>query len=284
MTIESQVKKLDQLSRKLQELVVARRLKFVPPKLERRITKWFEKYLHKASFENPADLKFYLKALKNGYYFEITTSKATLKPARIIDITLPDPLLEQLPANTTVVESFEKDVLTPTGYQVVDWEFYPFEEVIDPPARILITVTARKFRHAPIDKPRFLYHITDVLFEKPILKRGLIPKDGPRDESILYRLKTYKSRVYLMAKSPKDWSSVLELLNPRYLKNEEFIIFRIDTNKFDRFNIFEDIEAEDKGFVWTPTHIPAKALKVVFRKTKDMKMSDFTKWTKRYKP
>ena len=46
-----------------------------------------------------------------------------------------------------------------------------------------------------------------------------------------------------------------------------FVIFQIDTKKFDRFNIYQDEEfgyTDSKmKFVWTPTHIPPGALSIV---------------------
>ena len=51
--------------------------------------------------------------------------------------------------------------------------------------------------------------------------------------------------------------------------DQNFVVFRIDTRKFDKFNIFRDPEVGKRtGFVWTPTHIPAKALEVVYQSIK----------------
>ena len=170
------------------------------------------------------------------------------------------------------VEMFEQEVLNPTGYQIADSAHTRREATL--------YITNLKARTKAIKKPKFLYHFAHVKHEKSILKKGLLPKDGPSD----FSHKMYKSRIYLITSFPGSWD--LDILNTLSDSVEDnFVVFRIDTRKFNRFNIFEDFEARGGEFVWTPTHIPAKAMKVVYRWKTDLEflpaIEDFLAWIKR---
>ena len=45
-------------------------------------------------------------------------------------------------------------------------------------------------------------------------------------------------------------------------EDTEYVVFRIDTNKFSKFNIFRDNMAGGPPAVYTLSHIPAKAISV----------------------
>ena len=271
---KSQIKQLKKLHRKLQEL--ARISKFVPPKLEKRVRKW---YIDKLKmFFDGQDLKYHLKKLDG--YFEIK-SHADDEDVGLIDDGLmihiywpASPREKSDFSQKEFVKLFEKEVLNPTKYQIVDQHTHGLG------LEATLFVANPRARTKAIKKPQFLYHFAHSKHEKSILGKGLIPKDGPSD----FSYKAYKSRIYLITSSPKSWDmDTLGMLSNSVV--DGFIVFRIDTRKFNRFNIFEDAEAKGGEFVWTPTHIPAKAVKVIYRWKTELEflsaVKDFLAWTKR---
>ena len=268
---KSQIKQLEKLHHRLQEL--ARISKFVPPKLEKRIRKWFKKKFE--IFLDGEDLQYHLKRLAR--YFEIKNyadkediEDLIIEDGLMIDIYWPVSMQEKSGLSVKkFVEMFEQEVLNPTGYQIVDYDHTRLEATL--------YITNLKARTKAIKKPKFLYHFAHVKHEKAILKKGLLPKDGPSD----FSHKMYKSRIYLIASSPKSWDvHTLNMLSDSMEDN--FVVFRIDTRKFNRFNVFEDFEARGGEFVWTPTHIPARALKVIYRWKSELEflsaIKDFEDW------
>lgn len=117
-----------------------------------------------------------------------------------------------------------------------------------------------KVRTEKYVKPRYLYHITNIENKDNILRRGLIPQKGPRDSD----LPEYGSRTYLLTEE-EDWIYAVDSGIPGWKTNKTgFVVIRVDTKKFDRFNIFEDMYTLTNNAVWTPTHIPPRALDIVF--------------------
>ena len=276
-----QVKKLDQLTYRLQELVVAKQSKYIAPKLTRRIKKWYADKLR--GFYQGKGLQEYLDGLDDGSYMKIRDYIMKPDAPDVVDgielwIHLPWAMERELvPNDHAFVKRFEKEVLEPVKYQVVD--YYRHKDTGRIGFEIILNITNLKVRTGIVEKPRFLYHFARFRNEKTILKKGLVPRDGPVD----YVNKKYKSRIYLIAKPLVSWD-LRDIFSglPTHLY-DEFILFRIDTRKFSRFNIFEDLELDghDAGtFVWTPTHIPSKALKVVFRKSSSVNFKDFRDWAK----
>ena len=229
---------------------IVRKLKFVVPNLERRIQKWFNG----------------LKIMCEFHVEELPKDRNVLK--------LITHLPKTLACNEEFVGLFENEVLRPAGYQIIEY----YVGARDRKFGADFILTSLKARTEYISKPEFLYHMTLPSSVPSILKRGLLPKDGPSMSS----MKRYKSRVYLMTYSTKYLAFVFEdvLLNSdqysdrciNIVKNTALI--RIDTSKFSRFNIFRDPETIEKKkvgdieCVWTPTHIPAKALEVVYSPVK----------------
>ena len=163
-------------------------------------------------------------------------------------------------------KKLEKSALKETGWQTLDCSIYP--EVIT----VLLTAPrARTQQLSP--KPRYLYHVTSAKNERQILRRGLIPRAGPSDRPSL----SYKSRIYFLVLdfSVDDFSDLLDYntVVGGISRIEEVVIFELDTRKFNRFNLFLDKEMSIsfpiKAAVWTPTHIPPKALEVVYRASED---------------
>ena len=221
----------------------------------------------------------YLDGIEDGSYLQISDSFVDQEgTADGVDVWIRIPIeLERTlsPNNHKFVKTFEKEVLNPTGYQIVNYRNPRDTGRIG--FEIILNLTNLKARTEMVKKPRFLYHITSPHNEKSILKKGLVPKDGPGDFGT-----RYKSRVYLIAQDPKQWKSDILTGIPVPVTEHNFIIFRVDTRKFNRFNIFRDLESyrDDSNSVWTPTHIPTKALKLVYR------ISDkqsFWEWTKSVK-
>ena len=256
------IKKLSHINYKLQDL--ASKFMAVPPKLENRTRKWYKKKLE--IFLDDQDSELYSKKLSS--YFKIEGYDENLIDGLTIRLYWPAYIREKIPPKE-FIKTYEREVLNPIGYQIVDQHIHSLGR------KAVLNVTNLKARTKYVKKPRFLYHFTHSKQEGKILKKGLVPKDGPGD----FSYKMYKSRIYLIAQDPKQWGyDILDIIPFDSIK--DVIIFRIDTRKFNRFNIFQDSEYRDNSAVWTPTHIPANALKVVFRATENTKFSEFFNWAK----
>ena len=225
-----------QIRQWLQNSVLARQSKLVPPKLEKRIKKWYRDKLIQ-NYQGP-DLKLYLEDLEEGYWqikpwpvLLKTTQKSWMhkvgddyRDGLVIWIILPYFLKSVLATNARkFVTLFEEEVLKPAGYQVVD---HRIPEKVDPNNfEIILNITNPKARTKVVEKSKFLYHFAHPDNEKSISRKGLIPKDGPKD----FRIRKYKSRIYLIVTPTKSWNGYRILSGlPRSLQ-DDFVIFRIDT-------------------------------------------------------
>ena len=162
-----------------------------------------------------------------------------------------------------VIRDFEQDALRGTGYEVVDYKFFKQRSRVEGFYRIIIemNILHRISRTEKAEKPRYLYHITSSKFADKIEREGIKPRKGPGD----FDLKTYTSRVYLLTKKT-NWDEENEHGSIAGSAQHGIVVFRVDTKKFNKFNIYSDPEmAFDPPIaVWTPTHIPARALDIVF--------------------
>ena len=119
--MKSQIKQLEKLRRQLQ---LARASKFVLPKLEKRIRKWFRKKFE--IFLDGEDLRYHLKRLDRYFEIKSYTEKEDIKDLIIEDGLMVDiywPVSIQEKSGLSVkefVKMFEQEVLNPTGYQIVD--------------------------------------------------------------------------------------------------------------------------------------------------------------------
>ena len=296
MTTKSQVRKLDQLSKLLYELASKKRSNYVAPKIERRINKWYLKklkilvkiflaYIKNSNELN--ELKYYQDSINR--FYQQTVEFITIRQRESetqIAFYLPSVFsnYDQESGYETEInilslldeakfsQDFEK-LLRPVDYSIHNTTVNEFGKFI------VYNLVNIKARTKAVKKPRYLYHITSLWDEKIIRRKGLLPMEGRGDESYT----TYKNRIYLIIDPPNTWDlKRMKLTIPVIRENGEFVVFRVDTRKFNRFNIFE-LELDLKDYVWTPTHIPAKALKVVFRKTDTVNMLDFMEWTERQK-
>ena len=125
-----------------------------------------------------------------------------------------------------------------------------------------------------------MYHTTPVENEDRIRRKGLIP--ATRYTS---RFRYIVPRVYLFTRyDPELFDNMMfsihnENTMPEFynfvkenndipdieFRNLRYVVFRIDTSKFSKFNIFQDDMAggTTRGFmVYTLSHIPTKAIQV----------------------
>lgn len=121
-----------------------------------------------------------------------------------------------------------------------------------------------------VKKPKYLFHATLEKNTRKILKTGIKPykktgsstlPTGRENPDILFRYP--QQRVYL---TKKPSHAMRALLNDLGI-DKNIVVFRIDTRKFSKFNLFLD-RTEDDAY-YTFTHIPANALSIVWKgKTK----------------
>ena len=127
-------------------------------------------------------------------------------------------------------------------------------------------------------KPEFLYHAAPVEYVESILKRGLVPKTRPYDVSFRY----LEPRVYFVTRL--NFKLLKRLISDKSDVND-FVIFKLDTSKFKKFNLWPDDASDsstliyDNPFsVYTKTHIPSSALKITHRVTDGEVIKDPYYW------
>ena len=224
-----------------------RRVKHIQASLSRRLKEWYEDLLDQYQIEELA-----YRPDADAYAYEVgTVIEIVINAAHFMTAGLdPEDLKDKL----------EKEVLEPAGFQILD---YTVKESGARRVSLEARVTDLRSRSEPVEKPRYLYHVTSKKNEDNIMRKGLTPKAGPRDKNIQF----YKNRIYFVVNKWHRWESLVDdKLAGGARPGSSFIVVRVDTRKFDRFSVFQDTEAKynpDK-YVWTPTHIPAYALDVVF--------------------
>ena len=232
-----------------------RRGRTAPQSIERRTKEWYEDTMD----DQHSDVDLSKRIYQDMYYRIVGDSGMNLK----IFLSLAPFGGDRVISPQSIVDRYEHEVLRPTGYQIIDTDFKYIDDgkgVTGP--SVLVVVVDLRLRSDMVEKPRYLYHLTKSTNEDRIMHKGLIPKQGPGDS---WNAK-YKNRIYFRVKTG-DWESIVEHDVVGSLGDLHFIVIRVDTNLFDKFNIFEDREFvgnERRLYVWTPTHIPAYALDVVF--------------------
>ena len=226
-----------------------RRDSVVPPSLRRRVHDWIvDKTDAKITPHN-----------ENEYYAVLRTATARSGDDTTLEVKI-YPSAQWIKSYRRIVASFEQEVLRGTDYQYLDHEIRDYSNKSD---LVVIYIWNPKARTEPVDKPRYLYHVTSESNEDRIMQKGLAPRAGPGDYQHLY----YGPRVYLLADEDHAWEAGRIGGVGGVRKGQPWIIVRVDTNIFNRFRIFTDNEFAKVPAVWTPTHIPSHALEVIYRST-----------------
>lgn len=158
------------------------------------------------------------------------------------------------PEERVATKDFENRYLRYTGWHITT------AQQIKTYVSITIEPTAKE-----VAKPTFLYHAAPTEYRESIRTKGLFPRNRYYD--IQYRYKD--ARVYLgtSLKDARDTETYRLFISDRGAILH-FDVWRVDTTKFKRFKLRVDntdkSSPEDDPFsVYTKTHIPAKALKLV---------------------
>ena len=221
------------------------RSRYVPPDLTRRIQRWYDTFHTQNGDQKPfstsPDMKLKYDTIdKTHYHIKLNTDQY---PRRL----------------NQFVKEFVKKVLKGTDFHYMG---HTRQHLLTGERRpgFVVSIATYKGRTRPVQKPRYLYHMTPLSFVDNILRRGLVPQRGPRDRD----LDEYGSRVYLMTQE-SNWHELVKIGLPGWDYNPDgFAVFRVDTRKFDKFNIFRDETTIRETSVWTPTHIPSYALDIVY--------------------
>ena len=218
-----------------------RREKHVPAQLKRRIEEWIMGVLASRGREHhpPRD------------YYSLTDEFG------IVDVYLQEGLFPLGTDKDKILAKFEKEVLRPARYQIVDSDIrYKMST-----RGIGFTIQDLRSRTRMVSKPKYLYHITAKTNERKIMSRGLIPREGPRDRT----LRSYLGRIYFTTKYYwEDHHDYVSSMAGALEEEEPYVVIRLDTDKFSKFNLFNDEEVTTGQYVWTPTHIPPHALEVIY--------------------
>lgn len=155
-------------------------------------------------------------------------------------------LKELFPRRSTAegfnLDAFEKKVFGGTGWTVNSYHGGVQEIIISP--------------YVSVPKPEYLYHGTLKENLPAIMKRGLKP--GTRNTLIRYR-----DRLFLFTEFKRyEMMNLLTAIHGTHKENE-IVFLKIDTNKFDKFNIYKDTDADAFDAVFTPSHIPPHALEII---------------------
>ena len=185
-------------------------------------------------------------------------------PSEFIELTmkLPDDLLPgiEVPSSQhgglVITTDFEKDFLRGTGWRISS------TTLTSGNSALVLALESRG--KSGLKKPQYLYHATPLKYERQVLKEGLKPRSRSYDN--LYRYS--ESRIYFT--TLPDEETLKAAISDRGTVNE-FVIFVVDTKKFNKFNIHTDwsyggFEGLPRS-VYTLTHIPPSALKVYKRVT-----------------
>ena len=198
--------------------------------LEVRIKNWFKRNM------NPVESDDIDLMILDG---------ATKLSLKIHERIAPDFLMKTSVGGYLLLDErkFTKEILKGSGWYVATSLKSRFSE--------FHSLTLERDKGEQIKKPRYLYHFTYPEAIDRILKKGLIPDYS----SGLYR--SLEPRVYFFLEYDYE--------DARMLGYEYNVVLRLDTNKFSKFNIYDDerIRGAYSSAVWTPSHIPAYALEVV---------------------
>lgn len=121
-----------------------------------------------------------------------------------------------------------------------------------------ITVQMERYANT-IKKPKYLYHVTPIKNIPSINRQGLKPMKRPDRTKGFHYL---KPRIYLSSNK----GDALNAFIADYGHKKHYALYRVDTSKFSKFNLFTD-HTTFSNAVYTLTHIPAKALQLI-RRTK----------------
>ena len=88
-------------------------------------------------------------------------------------------------------------------------------------------------------KPRYLYHGAPLSSKRSILTKGLSPRPASYDRAYRYS----QPRVYFATRL--DLDELVHLIGSK-VHEEGMVVFRLDTTKFKKFNIFTDSTFDDE--------------------------------------
>ena len=140
------------------------------------------------------------------------------------------------------IDAFEKEVFHGTGWSITSY--------LEAPQIIFISP------YISIPKPKYLYHGTVKDRMPNIMKKGLKPGTSQG----LFR---YNNKLFLFTEYDKHAMMNLLTVIHGSQNKKNIVILRINTEKFNKFNIYKDINADDFDAVFTLSHIPPKALEVI---------------------
>ena len=195
-----------------------------PAQLERQIANWYSR-----------------QDRSNGI---IDARKFGLNIQVFISRDLPDILMTS--DGKLSLDLFEKHVLKNSGWKIVR----SVERSPDWTLENDYFLTLERSSTYIVPKPRFLYHVTPVHNVDRILRKGILPK-----KQIYKHLRFPEPRVYLFTAVGVKKADII-------FSGEDVTILRIDTKRFDKFNIYHD-ERMIREAMWTPTHIPSHAIEVI---------------------
>ena len=185
----------------------------------------------------------------NTEEIEVTKVGPSVYVNILID-TIPVPLIDDQADEYTIdPDEFDKKVLKNSGWytsSLIKSEYSDEED--DGSVLYEFSLDLEPSISLKIEKPRFLYHITRTCYADKIMKQGIKPKVQTERN-----LRFPEPRVYLFIRDGlHNGASIFPIGN--------VTVFKVDTKKFNRFNIYEDDRIPGGEAVWTPTHIPSHAI------------------------
>ena len=221
-------------SRKITQKILEIRQAISLEQLRRQIVNWFKREA-RSNWEVKINYDFFRGQVDGMHrmfvlYFYDTTGKDDLREYGYIFNS----------------QYFDRIVLKNSGWNVQELRFESYKGIDS----CIVSVTKNTSGKYP--KPRYLYHMSPPGNYKNIIRRGLLPQKGKTTGARIPDPRVYLFYNYEFIIGRKKY--------PLTFIQNDFDVFRVDTNKFDRFNLYSDDDAFHVPAAWTPSHIPAHAL------------------------
>ena len=166
----------------------------------------------------------------------------------------------ELKGKVITTDEFEETYLRDLGWSVTSAEL---TKTVERPSGLVLKLE-KKADNLP-KKPKSLYHGAPFGLVDSILKKGLFTRSRPYESSYRYK----EPRVYFTTRL--NFRGLMRIISDR-AEVEDMAIFKIDTEVFKKFRIFQDDTVErttdDSSFpfsVYTRTHIPPRYLELIHR-------------------
>ena len=245
-----------------------------------------ESYLSEARIKKPIDHKDFIRRLNNLYKEydmlgeDPPSDFISSESEKRVEVKIYDPEafpgIKMIGKTNVDTDELEKQYLKGTGWEVIGAFAIPdtyyrtpegYEGLRVPMSQFSISIgfEPRQVKET-LEKPRYLYHAAPTELVGRILREGLKPKSRPDHMAFRYS----QDRVYLFTGYD---SYLMKGFISDFGEAKDFTIFEIDTKKFNRFNLYNDKSStllKKDGFpfsVYTKTHIPARAITVLGRRT-----------------